>query len=134
MSILKEVVGVIGSIILVYFGVRVAFTIIDFGRHVYRALAVKGHKGRIIPQLSFWAELEKAVKNCGDSAELPFEGALTIDVAKVSPEDLNLLSKIKNPVAAIARQIGVLIVCNNLAGKLEVRRDKNLLHICPVSL
>ena len=33
----------------------------------------------------------------------------------------------------VEQQICVLIAAHNLAGKLEVIREKHLLHICPVS-
>jgi hypothetical protein len=62
MNILKEVVGVIGSIILVYYGARFTATVIDFCQHRYRTLLAKGSEGRIIPQLSFWSELESRDK------------------------------------------------------------------------
>src|SRR5882672_12293752 len=103
MNIFKEVVGVIGSIMVVYLGVRIAATIGDFCQHLYQTLAAKGPKGRIIPQLSFWSDVEKIVKACQDSGEFPLEHAATIDWTKSSPEDLNRLSKIKSPVKTIER-------------------------------
>ncbi len=133
MNTLKGVVGVIGSIIVVYFGVRITATIIDACQHLYLTLAAKGPKGRIIPQLSFWSELEQFVKTYRDSGEFPFEDAPTIDWTKASPEDLKQLSTIKNPAKVIERQINLLFARNNLANKLEVRRDKNILYICPPS-
>jgi len=126
MNILKEVVGVIGSTIVVYFGARIAATIGDFYQH-------KGPKGRIISQLSFWPEAEKLVKGYRDSGKFPSEGAPTIDLTKASPEDLGVLSKIKNPVEAIERRLYLLFAIYNVADKLEVRRDKNRLYICSTS-
>ena len=126
MNILKETVGVIGSTIVVYFGARIAATIGDFYQH-------KGPKGRIISQLSFWPEAEKLVKGYRDSGKFPSEGAPTIDLTKASPEDLGVLSKIKNPAKVVERQINLLFARNNLANKLEVRRDKNILYICSPS-
>jgi len=125
MNILKEVVGVIGSTIVVYFGARIAATIIDFYHHF--------GPGRIIPRLSFWPEVEKLVKGYRDSGKFPSEGAPTIDLTKASPEDLGVLSKIKNPAKVVERQINLLFARNNLANKLEVRRDKNILYICSPS-
>ena len=127
MNMLKEVVGVIGSIIVVYSCSRIAATIFDFCQHT---LAAKGPKGRIIPQLSFWSELEKLVKACQDSGDFPLEDPITIDWTKGSPGDLKRLSKIKNPAKAIERQLNQLFVSSNVANKMEVRREKNLLHIC----
>ncbi len=131
MNILKEVVGVIGSIIFVYFGARIAATIGDFYQ---RALAAKGRpKERIIPQLSFWPELEKLVKGCQDRGDFPLEDPLKIEWTKASPEDLKRLSKIKNPVKAIERQLNYLFASSGVADKMEVRREKNLLYICSTS-
>ncbi len=131
MNILKEVVGVVGSVILVYFGARIAATIIEFCQH---ALAAKGRpKERIIPQLSFWPELEKLVKACQDGGDFPLEDPLKIEWTKASPEDLKQLSTIKNPAKAIERQLNYLFASSGVADKMEVRRENNLLYICAIS-
>jgi len=123
MSILKDIVGVIGSIILVYLCFRIAATVVDFFQHRY---------GTRITQLSFWPDVEKVIHTYRDNGECPLEGALTIDWTKASPEDVNRLSTIKSHVEAIERQIDALIARNNLSSKLEVRRDNNRLYICPI--
>jgi hypothetical protein len=123
MNILKEVVGVIGSIIVVYFGARIAATIGDFYQHF---------RTRRITQLSLWSDIEKLVKSCQDG-EFPKEYAATIDLGKASTEDLNRLSKIKNPLKALERRLNLLFASSNVADKMEVRREKNLLHICSTS-
>jgi hypothetical protein len=130
MHILKEVVGVIGSIILVYFSARIAATIADFCRHLYRT---KGPEGRTISRHSMWPDLEKIVKACQDNGGYPWEQPVKIDLAKSSPEDTNLLSKINNPVDAVERRINCLFVNKGVAHLMEVRRKDNLLYICSPS-
>jgi hypothetical protein len=88
MNILKEVVGVIGCIVLVYYGARITATVIDFCQHRYRILAANVPEERIIAQLEFWSDLENFVKACRDSGEFPLEDALTIDVSKGSMKTL----------------------------------------------
>ena len=131
MNMLKEVVSIIVSIILVYFGVRIAATVIDFCRHL---LTAKGREGRIISRHSIWPGLQKIVKACQDSGEFPSGHALTIDLTKGSPEDAALLSKIKNPVDAVERRINCLFVNKGVAHLMEVRREENLLYICSPSM
>ncbi len=123
MNILKEAVGVIGSTIVVYFGARIAATIIDFYQHF---------RTRRITRLSLWSGIEKLVKSCQDG-EFPKGYAATIDLTKASPEDVGVLSKIKNPVEAVQRQLNLLFAIYNVADKLEVRHDKNILYICSTS-
>lgn len=127
---MHTLVGVLGSIILVFFVVRIAFTVFDACQHL---LAAKGRTGRIISRHSIWSGLNKFVKACQDSGEFPSEHALTIDLTKGSPEDAALLSKIKNPVDAVERRINCLFVNKGVAHLMEVRRKDNLLHICSPS-
>src|SRR6266404_2451754 len=127
---MHTLVGVLGSIILVYFVVRIAATAFDFGRHL---LAAKGREGRTISRHSMWPGLQKIVKACQDNGGYPWEQPVTIDLTKGSPEDATLLSKIKNPVDAVERRINCLFVSKGVANMVEVRRKENLLYICPTS-
>ena len=127
---MHTLVGVLGSIILVFFVVRIAFTVFHACQHL---LAAKGRTGRIISRHSIWSGLNKFVKACQDSGEFPSEHALTIDLTKGSPEDAALLSKITNPVDAVERRINFLFVNKGVAHLMEVRRKDNLLHICSPS-
>ncbi len=87
----------------------------------------------VIEQLSLWRDVERLVKTCQDSGGYPWEDPIKIDLAKSSPEDRTKLSKFENPAEVIEQQMCVLIASNNLAGRLEVRRKKNVLYVCAVS-
>ena len=122
MNVLKEIVGVIGSIGVLYWSVRILATAVDF----YRDLRTRG-----ITRLSFWSEFEKLVKACRDSGEFPLEDPLTIDLAKASPEDRSLLSKFKNPLQALEKQLTLFFKTSGVADKMGVVRENNRLYICP---
>jgi hypothetical protein len=122
--------GLVGAVAVVWFGIRLLFTVFDACQHLQ---AAKGRTGRIISQHSIWPDLNKFVKACQDAGEFPSEQPLRIDLAKSSPEDANLLSKIKNPVDAVERRINRLFVNKGVAHLMEVRRKDNLLYICSPS-
>jgi len=86
-----------------------------------------------ISQLSFWSERVNFAEFYSDGGEFPSEQALTINLKKLGPEDRRKLSEIENPVEAVERQIYLLFASKNLADKLEVRREKDIVHICPIS-
>ena len=64
------------------------------------------------------------------SGEYPYQDAISIDLNKASAEDRKILSKYKSPVDAIERQLQFLFARSGVAGKMEVRRDGNMLYIC----
>jgi hypothetical protein len=71
---------------------------------------------------------EKLAEVCRDTGEFPLKDALTINLNDANPGDSKILSDIENPVEAVALRADLLFAgCN-----VTVKRENNLLHICPI--
>jgi len=90
---------------------------------------------QIIEALSFWPDCLRIVQACQDAGEYPLEEVVTVDLDKASTADNEKLAGagIQNPAGAVENQLTLLFVREDVANKMEVRREGNLLHICSPS-
>lgn len=77
-----------------------------------------------------WSDAQRVVEICQEHGEYPFEQGIKIDLGKASAEDLRILAGFKSPVDVLEHQLELLFVRSNVADKMEVRRNGNLLYIC----
>jgi len=129
---MKVFFEILGSIVFVYFSVRVIATVVDVLLR-WRSGVQARKETPTVSQLSFWSGLVTAVEDCQGTGEFPWEHGLKIDWEKASAEDRERLVGIKNPVKAIERQLNLLFASYGVVDKMEVIRERNLLYICSTS-
>ena len=132
MHTFQNMLTIIGACAFVYFAVRVGVTAVDFykdWRTGWTRWNSEKHL-RIISRLSFWPDVERMVKACQDSGEIPFDQPVALDLEKLPAKDHEKLVGIKDHAAAVEHQLTLLFARENVADKMEVRRKGNLLYIC----